>query len=100
MSDPDEIVDMFLKFPNGLSSSQKSDYERCSSRPSVLPRVKKRCLRRSERAESGAMRERVKERDDSSLVPARRAVLCCLVLAGCTTTSLRRTSRPQREKAA
>ena len=49
MSDPDEIVDMFLKFPNGLSSSQKSDYERCSSRPSARPRVKKRCLRRSER---------------------------------------------------
>lgn len=28
MSDPDEIVEMFLKFPNALSQSQKSDYER------------------------------------------------------------------------
>jgi hypothetical protein len=31
MSDPDEIVEMFLKFPNGLSSSQKGEYERCCS---------------------------------------------------------------------
>jgi hypothetical protein len=31
MSDPDEIVEMFLKFPNALSHSQKSDYERCAA---------------------------------------------------------------------
>jgi hypothetical protein len=54
MSDPDEIVDMFLKFPNGLSSSQKSDYERCSSRP----RVKKRCQSAAAQRASGKRRAR------------------------------------------
>ena len=40
MSDPDEIVEMFLKFPNGLSSSQKGEYERCSAPPAHACRTR------------------------------------------------------------